>query len=90
MKLWCRLFGHKKPWLFSLDGMRCICSRCGYRSFSVKAVEEFVHGGGVSKMICESAQPMMKFRQFEKVLFEFRIRDSLSRENEIMVMTTDG
>jgi len=54
-KIWCKLFGHKKPWLFSRDGMRCICARCGYKNISIKGLRE----------VFENPHPLAKLRSLQ-------------------------
>lgn len=41
-KLYCRFFGHKQPFLYSKDKMRYICARCGFRTFSITALQEYL------------------------------------------------
>lgn len=66
MKIWCKLFGHKRPWLFTPDGMRCVCSRCGYASFTVKAVAKLLASDECKRMLRESCT-LTSFTQFQKL-----------------------
>lgn len=66
-KLICRLFRHKRPYLFTPDGMRCVCSRCGFASYTFKAVMKYLKSGAVGRMIRKYNQTLMEFRQFQDI-----------------------
>jgi len=66
-KLICRLFGHRKPYLFTPDEMRCVCSRCGFASDTIKVFMGAMDSGAIGRMIRESYRPLMEFKQFEEI-----------------------
>lgn len=68
-KIWCKLFGHKRPWLISPDGMRYVCSRCGYATDSVKAVQILLEGKLISELLRENLE-ILRFNQFQELIFE--------------------
>ena len=66
-KIICRLFGHKKPSLFTPNGMRCICSRCGYARDTLKAFMEYEKSGVLDRRLRETIKPLTPFRQFQEL-----------------------
>lgn len=71
-RILCKLFGHKRPWLFTPDEMRCVCARCGYATDSLKAVSKFLASAECNLMIRESCKPNPLF-QFEELKAYVRI-----------------
>ena len=63
----CRIFGHKTPFLRSLDGMRYICSRCCYKTFSLLGMRDYLDGGDFARMVRSKSLPLLRFRQFDEI-----------------------
>lgn len=67
MKIIYWLLGHKRPYLFTPDGMRWVCARCGFASDTIKATMLYLCSKEFIWTTRDSIKPLMPFTQFKEI-----------------------